>query len=506
MKEKLKDYLDTVFAGSAKTQKNDELKEEILANLYDKYDSFIANGASPDEAYRKTISSIGDLSSLFEDLDKESLKNESSSHFEEKGSPQKPKTKAVDIFSSILWPVTVVLYFIISFATGAWYITWIIFIMATIASRIVETLYGPSETKLKEEQEEKAKEEEERKKKEKKPKFLSVFSAILWPLTVLVYLGTSFLTGAWHITWILFITSILIEGIVEAIYTLAKGTEKTVSNVVKLSICSLILAFILLLIPFTTIRTNGIFSFNISSYDASDYIAGNTEISSPVKDLDISWGAGNVTIQYHDKESVIIQESSGAEVTNKDRLMWKLSGNTLYIQEFKPRLFSSNNIAKDLVIYLPQSSSLDKLIIDVASSKVSLKEIKAHSVDITTVSGTLDASSCTFGELDVDNVSAKITLDSCSSSSTSVDTVSGNISLKLTGTPKDLSVDAVSGDVTLYLPSDISGFEVDEDSLSASVTTEGFAVSFNDGNMVYGNGAFDVEFDAVSGDLEIIAY
>jgi DUF4097 and DUF4098 domain-containing protein YvlB len=506
MKEKLKDYLETVFAGSAKTQKNEELKEEILANLCDKYDSFIADGALPDEAYRKTISSIGDLSSLFEDLDKEAHKNETSAHFEEADNHKKVEKKALDIFNAILWPVTVILYFIISFATGAWYITWIIFIMATVASRIIETVYGPSEAKLKKDKEEENEQEEERKKKEKKPKFLSVFSAILWPLTVLLYLAISFSTGAWHITWILFITSALTEGIVEAIYTLAKGTEKTVSNVVKLSICSVILVVLLLILPFASIRSNGIFSFNVSSYDASDYIAGNTEISSPVKDLNINWVSGNLTVKYHDNDTVIIQESSADTITDKDRLMWKLSGNELYIQEFKPRFFSSNNVTKDLVVYLPRSTALDELAIEVVSSRICLEDIKTHDTDITTVNGTLNAKACTFAELDIDNVSASITLDGCASNSTSIDTVSGDLLLKLTGTPKELSVDAVSGNVTLYVPSDISGFEVDEDSLSASVTTEGFSVTFNDGNMIYGNGAFGISFDAVSGDLEVIAY
>lgn len=36
------------------------------------------------------------------------------------------------VASSVLWLLTVVLYFVISFATGKWAITWMIFILATI--------------------------------------------------------------------------------------------------------------------------------------------------------------------------------------------------------------------------------------------------------------------------------------------------------------------------------------------------------------------------------------
>ncbi len=71
MREQLKIYLDSVFASAAKTKRNNDLREEILANLYDKYDGYVADGDSPEEAYRKTIAGIGDLSSLFERLEKE---------------------------------------------------------------------------------------------------------------------------------------------------------------------------------------------------------------------------------------------------------------------------------------------------------------------------------------------------------------------------------------------------------------------------------------------------
>ena len=46
MKEQLKKDLERAFEGAPKTQKNQELKQEILANLYDKYDSCIQSGMS----------------------------------------------------------------------------------------------------------------------------------------------------------------------------------------------------------------------------------------------------------------------------------------------------------------------------------------------------------------------------------------------------------------------------------------------------------------------------
>ncbi|MBQ7364169.1 MAG: DUF4097 family beta strand repeat protein [Clostridia bacterium] len=66
MKEKLKQYIESAFSKAAKTQRNDELKEEVLSNLYEKYDDFLASGLSEEEAFRQTVNNIGDLSELFE--------------------------------------------------------------------------------------------------------------------------------------------------------------------------------------------------------------------------------------------------------------------------------------------------------------------------------------------------------------------------------------------------------------------------------------------------------
>ncbi|MBQ7383562.1 MAG: DUF4097 family beta strand repeat protein [Clostridia bacterium] len=66
MKEKLKQYVELLFAGAANNERNNELKEELLGNLYDRYDDFVASGMSEEEAYNNSISSIGDLSELLE--------------------------------------------------------------------------------------------------------------------------------------------------------------------------------------------------------------------------------------------------------------------------------------------------------------------------------------------------------------------------------------------------------------------------------------------------------
>ncbi len=65
MKENLKKHVDELFKSAEQNQENHDLKDELLGNLYEKYDSFIAKGMSKEAAYQSSISGIGDISGLF---------------------------------------------------------------------------------------------------------------------------------------------------------------------------------------------------------------------------------------------------------------------------------------------------------------------------------------------------------------------------------------------------------------------------------------------------------
>lgn len=64
MREKLKQYVEQLFIGAPKTRGAQELKEEMLQNLLDKYDDLLAEGRSEADAYEAAIAGIGDVSGL----------------------------------------------------------------------------------------------------------------------------------------------------------------------------------------------------------------------------------------------------------------------------------------------------------------------------------------------------------------------------------------------------------------------------------------------------------
>lgn len=64
MREKLINYIDTLFADASATKENLELKEEIMHNTLQRYDDFISEGKSEETAFNLTVAGIGDVTEL----------------------------------------------------------------------------------------------------------------------------------------------------------------------------------------------------------------------------------------------------------------------------------------------------------------------------------------------------------------------------------------------------------------------------------------------------------
>lgn len=183
MRTKLQQYVELLFAG---VPDSEEIKEEILQNTLDRYDDLISQGKVPEAAYRLAIAGIGDVGEIL-GTGKSAPKAVPTQ--EEPPAPEDPsrrKTRALAIGMYIASPIplfilselgnptmglcftlllvaaataallmarnparedgntphrgteektdrsplgllTLVLYLVLSFTTGAWYITWLVF-------------------------------------------------------------------------------------------------------------------------------------------------------------------------------------------------------------------------------------------------------------------------------------------------------------------------------------------------------------------------------------------
>ncbi len=264
MKEKLRDYIESVFSDAPDCRKTRELKEEMYQNLCDKYDDLLSDGRSEAAAYNIAISGVGDISGIIDSLKEEygeQAKNESSPNPTEDNPRKNPDEKAAKpeytqeeseqirkykITSGILTAIAVALYILcwVPLAVLSMLYTSnfydmvglaVMMIMIALATGLLifkgalkpavmlnkKGNYSEDEISDKENTEDKSKSKSKSKNKKKKNPALKAISSALWTLTVVVYILISFVTFAWHITWIIFLIAAAIDNIIDAIFEIA---------------------------------------------------------------------------------------------------------------------------------------------------------------------------------------------------------------------------------------------------------------------------------------------
>jgi MFS family permease len=272
MNKRIETHVNALFAYTSSDSHVLDIKEELLANLNEKYDDLIVSGKNETEAYALVISSIGDIDNLLKDMgqsttympleierntNKRSVfisigvalyilsiipliwfsqfgiaeyglillilicaiasgfvafgnsiskskytraNNTFVEEYKEMVSINNEKNKLKGALSSSMWSLVVVLYFLLSFFTTWWHISWIIFIIGALAQLVI--LYGFADHL------------------EKK----RLWHGILWVATVIVYFIISFSINAWAWSWTIFLMAVAIEQIVR-LFLIWKNAE-----------------------------------------------------------------------------------------------------------------------------------------------------------------------------------------------------------------------------------------------------------------------------------------
>ena len=167
-----------------------------------------------------------------------------------------------------------------------------------------------------------------------------------------------------------------------------------------------------------------------------------------LKDLDIDWISGSVTVELTDEDVLRIREVSDRAIKEKDALRYGVSGSKLRIQACK-KGYIGQLPRKELTVYLPRSlaAGLKECEIDTVSAAVSAGDLKLDELEINTVSGRIKLSDMFVEEAQVDTVSGPISLLDCEIDSLRLDSVSGKG--KITGAVRKVKSSSVSGEFDL---------------------------------------------------------
>ena len=268
MREQLIQYVSLLFAGAENCE---DTRQEILQNTLDRYDDLIAQGKSEEAAYRLAITGIGDVSEILGRNDTvpaavpETKKNTDNDTLMKKllraiavglyilcplplivlgeigmdtfglcgllcfvavatvlmilgakkqDSPEKedsdePKSEMGKSVSSLIWAIGLAVYLILSFLTGAWHITWVIFpILGAVNALVCALIPAENPTALR-----------------RNSSLKKGINSMIWAIGLALYFIISFATMAWYITWLIFPITGAVQGLVRAILDLKEAVN-----------------------------------------------------------------------------------------------------------------------------------------------------------------------------------------------------------------------------------------------------------------------------------------
>ena len=132
-------------------------------------------------------------------------------------------------------------------------------------------------------------------------------------------------------------------------------------------------------------------SFAAYSYpSAAKYTAGDAEIKKPVRNLDVDWVSGQITVAYHSADTVELHETSKKQISKDMQMRWWLDGDTLRVRYAKPgfhTLFARN---KQLTITLPEDI-VDEVSMTATSADFLIPALQTDTLKLHVISGDIEA-------------------------------------------------------------------------------------------------------------------
>jgi len=212
MEDKLRQFMDNIFSTVPPSARAVELKEEILQNLLDKYHDLLAEGKTEQAAYNIAVASVGDINELLESVRPQQTNDPVQAQHDQQQKQRSAFLTSIAVALYILCPRPAILFenneilgpimllMMVAIATGI-----------MIYNGMMKSSHKKTDDTIVEGFKEWKAQDNDRKRLKK------AISSALWALVILGYILISFATGAWHITWVIFLIGASAEGLIEAI-------------------------------------------------------------------------------------------------------------------------------------------------------------------------------------------------------------------------------------------------------------------------------------------------
>lgn len=263
-----------------------------------------------------------------------------------------------------------------------------------------------------------------------------------------------------------------------------------------------------------------------------------------VKEIDIDWMDGSITIEPYDGTEVIIEEKCNKPFDEHNSLTYSKQKDILAISyaphqtgiSFKVRESALN---KNLHIMIPGNIKCKKIELSAAGSDIVLKNINAKYVEadildgdflmtdtvlesllLDSAGGSLKTEESDIGIVEADTVDGDLSVSDLNSEKLSFNTAGGNLKVmdshikdisfeaidgnfngNFKTCPEKVCIDTAGGNSEIYLPED-SSFTARIDSLDGKIDSD-FSGTYSQGVYTVGSGSAQIDVDTISGELRI---
>lgn len=215
MRDQLIQYVSLLFAG---TENCKDIRQEILQNTLDRYDDLVAQGKSPESAYRQAISGIGDISEILSGEQTFTASPRTNEPEPEADTPTKKLLRTIAIALYILCAAPLIILSEFGMDNLGLCCT-----LAVVAVATVLILLGKKNGPGEDTQEHTASAQAQETSESPRQELRKSIKSLIWAIGLAAYFIVSFSTGAWYVTWVIFPIIGAVQGLVIACLDLTEG-------------------------------------------------------------------------------------------------------------------------------------------------------------------------------------------------------------------------------------------------------------------------------------------
>lgn len=212
MEERLKQYVNALFTGLPNTARAAEVRDEIYANVRDRYHDLVESGMTPEAAYEEAKESIGNTEDIRRFLEE--------SEPDPQAFEKNRKRRAALLGTGVGFLVLAAGFVVLLGSVGAPVIgVFVMFVCCAVGIGLI--IYGatayasPNAPRMS--SEEVSEYQQWKAEKLAGEKHTQPYRSLLWILVTIAYFIISFSTGAWGISWIIFLIGAALEKLIEVV-------------------------------------------------------------------------------------------------------------------------------------------------------------------------------------------------------------------------------------------------------------------------------------------------